>query len=116
MTKYRDATIILVSAFLALTFLSPTILATTLGDDGWPGTAVVDVKPLFYSPSQLFIKPGTTVIWRNTDTGGHQIVLDGTISDFLDQGDTWSYTFDEKGIYEYKDAHNLLVKGMIVVQ
>jgi plastocyanin len=57
-------------------------------------------NPADYSPDKLQVKVGTTVTWTNNDPGMMHTVtfVDCAFeSCFLNEGDTWSYTFDEPG-------------------
>ncbi|MEX1037552.1 MAG: plastocyanin/azurin family copper-binding protein [Acidimicrobiia bacterium] len=60
-------------------------------------------SPADYSVNVLRIAPGTTVTWTNEDAMLHTVTaVDGSFdSGFLEEGDTWSYTFEEVGEYEY---------------
>ena len=63
----------------------------------------------FYLPLNLEIIPGTTVTWQNQDTIQHDIQSidsNGNIipmfnSGLLNTGDTFSYKFDNPGVYHY---------------
>jgi len=67
----------------------------------------VKVGDFFFDPTVLKIKNGTTVIWTNTGMIGHDVTGDknspkqGPASPLLGHGDTYSFTFDETGLYLY---------------
>ncbi len=72
-------------------------------DAGAPDEFADSESPADYSVNVLRITPGTTVTWTNEDAMLHTVTaVDGSFdSGFLEEGDTWSYTFDEVGEYEY---------------
>jgi plastocyanin len=76
------------------------------------------MKNFDYSPMMLTVKAGTTVTWKNLDGEPHTIVgLDGAFrSGALDQGDTFSHTFDKPGIYQYICSIHPKMRAQIVVQ
>jgi plastocyanin len=65
-----------------------------------------------YDPLELTVEVGTTVRWTNRDAIAHTVtsgVSDGTKpnpdgmfdSGFLNEGDSWTYTFTEVGEFPY---------------
>ncbi|WP_254273478.1 halocyanin domain-containing protein [Haloarcula marina] len=76
-----------------------------------------------FDPPAVRVSPGTEVVWTwNGEGGGHNVVSDGDGP--LDSGDpvaesgtTYSYTFEETGIYKYVcEPHlSLGMKGAVVV-
>ncbi|MDE2591112.1 MAG: hypothetical protein KGL95_15750, partial [Patescibacteria group bacterium] len=64
---------------------------------------------VFYSPSLIDIKVGSTITWKNDDTVAHTVStgtpnlgIDGRIdSGIINSGKTFSYTFDNAGVYGY---------------
>jgi len=72
------------------------------------------------TPSELTVKPGTTVTFENQDEmpGGHTIVADdGSFqSPGLAKGQSWSHTFDEPGTYPYSIKEHPATKGSVTVE
>ena len=54
-----------------------------------------------FLPSDVTVKKGTTVIWRNDDDIDHQIFLPDVPanSDGMFNGQTWMQKFDKEGQY-----------------
>lgn len=79
--------------------------------------ARVTIKDLAFSPQVLEIPVGTTVTWTNEDAPQHTVFSkDKTFaSDILEQGDTFSYTFDEPGTYDYICSLHPNMTGQVVV-
>jgi plastocyanin len=63
----------------------------------------VSIQDFFFSPDQMTVAPGTTVTWTNEAQTPHTTTADdGTWdSGTLEQGDDFSFTFDDPGTYTY---------------
>jgi plastocyanin len=65
----------------------------------------VTIKQYAYGPGALTINQGDTVTWTNQDVAAHDVVVtSGPVSfrsPMLDQGESWSYTFNTAGAYSY---------------
>ena len=70
------------------------------------------------SHSMFAVSTGTTVTWTNKDSVIHTVteVNDGFDSGFLKQGDTWSFTFDEPGEYEYYCLPHPWMRAKVIVE
>lgn len=77
----------------------------------------------FYSPWEITIKLNDEVEWGNADTVTHTVTsgsptdgTDGTFdSSFLGAGETFSYTFNEPGTFDYYCTLHLWMKGTVNV-
>ena len=72
-----------------------------------------------FSPSELKIQPGDTVIWTNNDLMSHTITSDsGTelSSSSIGNGKTYSHTFNTIGTYSYHCSIHPSMKGQIIVE
>jgi plastocyanin len=78
----------------------------------------VTIQNFGFSPANLEVKTGTTVTWTNYDRAPHTVTFrDSSLksSDVLNQGDTFSYTFTQAGVYTYYcDLHQTMV-GQVTV-
>jgi plastocyanin len=75
--------------------------------------------PADFSVNVLTIKPGTTVTWTNNDPGMlHTITaVDGSFdSGFLNEGDTWSHTFNDPGEFEYFCTPHPWMRAKVIVE
>ncbi|MDE1763081.1 MAG: hypothetical protein KGH88_02415 [Thaumarchaeota archaeon] len=82
----------------------------------------------YYSPDQVQISPGTTIIWTNNDNVAHSIfsgtatfstvnpyVPDGRIkSDSIAPGQTFQYTVNDTGMIRFYDPSYTWMNGIIV--
>jgi nitrite reductase (NO-forming) len=66
----------------------------------------------------LTVPVGTTVTWTNDDSAMHTVTaVDGSFdSGFFDNGESWSYTFDEPGEYEYYCLPHPWMRAKVVVE
>jgi plastocyanin len=94
--------------------------SSTTGDTEAATDAVmVDIKDLAYTPATVEIPVGGTVTWTNNDTVPHTVTAQDRAllqSGTLDQGDTFSQTFDAPGTIDYFCEFHANMKGTIVVQ
>jgi plastocyanin len=77
----------------------------------------VSVSDIMYSPSILYVSPGTTVRWTNRGTHHHTITSDWLWeSGELKPGQSFVLKFMRKGTYYYYcRLHSQYMKGKIVV-
>ena len=63
----------------------------------------VSIQDFSFNPGQITVAPGTTVTWTNGGPSPHTTTADdGTWdSGTLQQGEDFSFTFDEPGTYTY---------------
>lgn len=77
----------------------------------------ITIADFAFSPQTIEIPVGTTVTWTNNDVTQHTATAkDGTWdSGILGQGDTFSFTFDTAGTYDYICSLHPNMTGQIVV-
>lgn len=82
-------------------------------------TASVGIVSYQYSPKVLTVKVGTKVTWTNQDTVAHTVTVTGANggpdSTLFGQNESYSYTFDKVGTYEYYCKPHPYMKGTVVV-
>ena len=81
------------------------------------GMTDVSIVDFAFQPMAIFVHRGETVRWTNTGNAQHTVDSDMEIfeSDVLDPGDTYSFTFDQPGIFHYHcDIHEQM-HGMVIV-
>ena len=81
-------------------------------------TATVKIKEYKFTPADLHIKAGTTVTWVNQDPVQHNIVSDDKTlqSPTLEQGDSWTHTFNTPGTFSYTCGIHPGMKGSVTVE
>jgi plastocyanin len=78
----------------------------------------VDIRDLAFEPADIEIAIGTTVTWTNNDTVPHTATAsDGSFdSGVFDPGASFSYTFDEAGMFDYSCLIHPEMQGSVVVR
>ena len=79
----------------------------------------VGIKNFAFSPSEIRVKKGDTVIWTNGDSTSHTVTSDSGSelnSDFLSQGETYSHTFNEAGTFSYHCRPHTFMNGKVIVE
>jgi plastocyanin len=98
------------------------IALLTISAAGLTSAQAADVSVLIknfdYSPMELNIAAGTTVVWKNLDGEPHTIAsVDGMFrSPALDQNDSYSFTFNKPGVFKYICSIHPKMKATITVR
>lgn len=80
------------------------------------GALSVAAANFSFSPANLEIKQGETVTWTNQDSAPHQISGNGFKSDVLNKGQSFNFTFNTVGTYDYICSVHPYMKGKIIVR
>jgi len=80
----------------------------------------VDIKDFKFLPSKITVKKGTTVTWTNQDSIRHDVTpleMSNAFkgSELLGKGESYSYTFNSVGTYNYKCTPHPFMKGTVEV-
>lgn len=84
-----------------------------------PQTHEINIQNFAFSPKELTIQVGDTIIWTNMDSSSHTITSDsGTelSSSSFGSGQTYSHTFNTIGNFAYHCAIHTSMKGTITVE
>ena len=108
---------------LAVSGLIAVALVAVWLHAGW-GTAraqdeFVDVVDFAFEPAELTVEVGATIEWDNLGSAPHTVTADdGTFdSGQLDPGETYAYTFDTAGTYDYHcEIHPEMTARIIVTE
>lgn len=79
-------------------------------------TNVIDIQNFAFNPSVLTVKKGETVTWVNNDSALHQIKSVTFNSSQLSKGQTFSFTFDDTGNFDYLCSIHPSMSGKIIVE
>jgi len=96
----------------------PNTTNNTSPPTGTPKTYNINIMGYTFSPSNLAIKSGDTVIWTNLDPMAHTITSDsGTElnSSSLSNGQSYSHTFSTVGTFAYHCSVHANMKGTITI-
>ena len=108
-------------------FLLPALAAVAVFAAGCGGsgessepvatTEVQMVKSYRFDPKVIEIKAGDTVTWTNEDNFTHTVEVDGQEDHKVEQGESFSITFDTPGTYHYVcTLHSQDMDGEVIVK
>jgi plastocyanin len=82
-------------------------------------TDTVKIQNYAFSPANITVKKGTTVTWTNEDSVGHTVTESdgqtGPASPTIQQGKTYSFTFNTVGTFHYKCTIHPYMTGTVAV-
>ena len=83
-------------------------------------TAAVTITDSGFGPATIQVQKGQDVTWTNQSRSTVQIVGDqkstGLKSGPINPGDSYSFTFDDGGTFNYHDSSNLNHKGVVIAE
>jgi plastocyanin len=96
---------------------TPPAPAPTPAAPGPGPTAAISMPGKLYAPSDLSVLVGTTVTWRNEDTGNHTVTADNGAFDsgYIGPGGTFARLFDKQGVYKFHCTIHRFMKGVLRV-
>ena len=91
--------------------------ATTSSAPPGPDHYSVVMESFAYTPAELTVPVGATVVWTNRHAANHDVVsTDGSFrSPLFGTGETYSFTFTEAGEYPYFCSIHPSMQGKITV-
>jgi plastocyanin len=78
----------------------------------------VDITKFAFTPGELTVAPGTTVVWTNHDEVPHTVASKDKrlMSKALDTDDRFEHTFDEEGDFAYYCTLHPFMTGVVHVR
>jgi plastocyanin len=76
----------------------------------------INIQNFAFSPETLTVTKGTTVTWINNDSAPHQIKSATFNSGQLGKGQSFSFTFNDVGAFDYSCAIHPSMLGKIIVE
>jgi plastocyanin len=106
--------------FFAIAFAScssPNTGNTDGNSNGGTGdqTPAVSIENFSFKPSVLTVQKGTTVVWTNNEAAVHNIKSSAFNSPDMKKGETFEFTFETAGTYDYYCGIHPAMTGQIVV-
>lgn len=92
---------------------------TTAADAGGDAEAAVSIDDFAFAPADVTVAAGTTVTWTNDDAGLPHTTTAGDAtwnSGTLQPGDTFAFTFDTAGTFEYMCTIHPSMSGTVTVE
>ena len=95
-----------------------SVIVTSFTVDGTRTVAEISMQNSNFVPATDTVSAGTTVRWVNEDSFAHTIESqDGLFSSGnVNAGDTFEYTFNSTGVYNYTCTIHADMDGTIVVE
>lgn len=78
-------------------------------------TVAIDIADFAFSQPEITIRPGTTVTWANTGAAPHTVTGLPTESGTIEPGQSFSFTFDIAGTFDYQCAFHPQMTGRVIV-
>ena len=84
-----------------------------------PAAVKDDISGFKFAAAQITVKKGTTVEWTNQDSAAHTITADiagtGPDSELFGKNETYRYTFNDIGVFNYHCKPHPSMKGTVEV-
>ena len=84
-----------------------------------PQTYSINIANFAFSPSEIRIKAGDTIVWTNKDSASHTVTSDSASelnSGFLGGGESYSHTFNTAGTFNYHCTPHPYMKAKVIVE
>ena len=97
--------------------LTPAPLPTTPAVTSTPKTYNVSIQNFAFNQKSITIKKGDTVVWTNKDSVSHTVTgnTGGPVSGTLKNNETYSFTFNDPGTFNYYCIPHPSMTGTVVV-
>jgi plastocyanin len=112
----------LIGVILGLALVSAALPVTTAAQDDQPAVNIIEPSPTDilnwgYDNTNLSVSAGQTVTWTNAGAQQHTVTADDTSLDsgLIDPGNTFSFEFDNPGIFTYHCTPHPWMKATITV-
>src|SRR5262249_8878309 len=73
------------------------------------------IKKFKFAPEMMEVNVGDTITWKNEDIVPHIVTGPKFKSKSLDQGESWTYTAEQKGEFPYYCRFHPTMKGKVIV-
>ena len=78
----------------------------------------IQIQKFLFTPKEITVKPGTTIVWTNKDETPHAIIAsDGSfLSKAMDTDDHYEHTFAAEGDFSYLCTLHPYMTGIVHVR
>ena len=84
-------------------------------DEAFPTLAEVSLIDFTFTPANITVEAGTTVVWTNMDSVAHTVTSDIFSSGSMEAGESYNFSFEEEGVYEYTCSFHPQMIGKVIV-
>jgi plastocyanin len=104
--------------FVFSTALLGAIATWSNGFGATPTAPTVEITKFAFTPGELTVAPGTTIVWTNHDEVPHTVASANKrlMSKALDTDDRFEHTFDEEGDFAYYCTLHPFMTGVVHVR
>ncbi|MCK5576723.1 MAG: cupredoxin family copper-binding protein [Dehalococcoidales bacterium] len=91
---------------------------TTPTTTSTPTTPQIDIRDFSFQPMSITVPVGTTVTWTNRDSVEHTTTSDTSVwtSELLGLNESYSYTFNQPGVFPYFCVPHPFMRGAVIVE
>jgi plastocyanin len=109
---------LIITGLLAVVSCSSSSQTTTPPATTPSQSNAVTIQNLSFSPANITVSVGTKVTWTNKDSVTHTVTSDTGLFDSgqLSPGSTFSYTFNNKGVFNYHCTIHATMHGTVTVE
>lgn len=122
MKKILFIGLVVIAVLISGCYQPSTVINATVQQQGGETPAAagntVEIKNFAFSPVTITISKGQTVTWTNMDSAPHTVTSTSGIFDSgsIGNGQTFSYTFNTAGTFEYYcTIHPSMPHGEVIV-
>jgi plastocyanin len=104
-------------SLLAL-ILGALVIAAATSASATPATLRIDISKFAFEPMEVTVAPGTKIIWTNKDETPHTVTGQDRMftSKAMDTDDTYEYTFNREGDFDYFCTVHPFMSGVVHVR
>lgn len=106
----------LISLVSLLTACGGTATTTTTTSSTAVAAQTITLQDFTFSPKAVTVKVGDSVTWTNADSASHTVTSEAFDSGTLATGQSFSYTFDKAGTFDFHCSIHPTMTGTINVQ
>jgi plastocyanin len=81
-----------------------------------PASNQISIENFSFNPKTITVNKGDTVAWINNDSSAHQLKSKAFNSPNMMQGETFTFTFEETGTFNYLCTIHPSMTGKIIVK
>lgn len=79
-------------------------------------TNAINIENFSFNPNTITVKRGAAITWTNNDSAPHAIKSATFNSEVLNKGQSFSFTFNQAGTFNYSCSIHPVMTGQIIVE